>query len=132
MKRTIIISALLIITCTTGLAYGRAGSSSSYAPSSNRSSRVGSASSFAYKPIYVHVISIFLLKEYPWNSSQTIYKCTKDYDLQVFAKYDDLGNGIDWIKVECPPNSGNIGWAGAKHFDITNEELLDLPYENFY
>lgn len=129
MKRSIIIfiSVMFIITYSTALAYGRAGSSSSYAPNSNRSSRVGSSSSYAYKPIYVNVLNEFELKEYPWNSSNTIYKNTKIYDLQAYAVYHDEGNDIYWIKVECPPGSGKIGWAGRKHFDITDDEVLDLP-----
>lgn len=133
MKRIIIIfvSLMFIITCSTALAYGRVGSSSSYAPNSNRSSRVGSSNSFAYKAIYVHVLNGFELKEYPWNSSQSILNNSVDYDLQAFAKYYDKGNGIYWIQVECPPGTGNIGWAGKSHFDITDDELLDLPLVGF-
>lgn len=122
---------MLIITCSTAFAYGRAGSSSSYAPSSNSSSRVGSSSSFAYKPVYVYPKDEFQLKEYPWNSSRTILKYPYDDQLQAYAKYYDSGNGIFWIKVECPEGSGKFGWAGTRHFIMSKSDLEDLPYENF-
>jgi len=107
---------LLSISGVSAYAYGRAGSSSSYAS----------------RPIYVHVnVYPFELKEYPWNSSNTLRKCTRDYDLRAYAKYDDSRNGITWIKVECPPDSGILGWARESRFEISEDELADLPYEWF-
>lgn len=127
-KRLVIIIALVFVFCYATALAGRAGSSSSYGSSN---SRVGSSNSYAYKPIYVHVNTGFSLKEYPSNSSRTIYPYNIDDDLQAYAKYFDSRNGIYWIKVECPPGSGQLGWAGKHHFDITNDELSDLPYADY-
>lgn len=112
----ILVTLMLVIYCSAAFAYGRVGSSSSYAS----------------RPIYVHVKAYpFELKEYPWNDSYSIAKCTKDHDLRAFAKYHDKGNDIFWIKVEYPQGSGQLGWAGEWRFDISDDELEDLPYEWF-
>ncbi|MBR1709372.1 MAG: hypothetical protein IJ719_11150 [Clostridia bacterium] len=130
MKRVLFVFILLLLLIISSIAFaGRAGSSSS--SSSYNSSRVGSSSSYAYKPIYVHVKSNFILKKYPWNASTTLDQCTRDDDLLALAKYRDSGNGIYWIKVEFPYGSGKYGWAAEKHFDITPDEFSDLPYEEF-
>ncbi|MBR1711476.1 MAG: hypothetical protein IJ719_22075 [Clostridia bacterium] len=126
----LIVMMLFVLACSTAFA-GKAGSSSSYAPPRGNS-RAGSSSSYAYKTVSVQMkVSSFELKEKPWNSSRTIYTNTKDYELVAYAKYHDRGNDIFWIKIECPPNSGTFGWAGAWRFDILPSELEYLPYEYF-